>query len=94
MKSFLHTAAIGGVFESFTGQGWKGWQYGRWVEEALVGEIENPFAAVKWQQVLGREGFFAPVEGSLESKRRPAKELRTKKEMVGAAWSPGDPGTS
>ena len=30
--------------------------------------------------------------GSLESKRRPAKELRTKKEMVGAGWSSGDPG--
>jgi hypothetical protein len=41
MKSFLNTEAIAGVFESFTGQCWKCWQYRRWVEEALVGEMEN-----------------------------------------------------
>lgn len=62
MKSFLDTQAIQGVFESFTGQGWKGWQYRRWVEEALAGEIENPFEAVKWQQVLGREGFLRQLK--------------------------------
>jgi hypothetical protein len=28
------------------------------VEEGLISEIENPFEAVKWQQVLGGEGFL------------------------------------
>jgi hypothetical protein len=28
------------------------------VEEGLMGEIEDPFEAVKWQQVLGGEGFL------------------------------------
>jgi hypothetical protein len=29
-----------------------------WVEEGLIGEIEDPFEARKWQQVLGGEGFL------------------------------------
>jgi hypothetical protein len=28
------------------------------VEEGLIGEMEDPFEAVKWQQVLGGEGFL------------------------------------
>jgi hypothetical protein len=62
MKSFLDSQAIQGVFESFTGQGWRGWQYRRRVEEALVGGIENPFEAVKWQQVLGGEAFLRQLK--------------------------------
>jgi hypothetical protein len=61
-RLFDCTQAIQGVFESFTGQGWKRWQYRRWVEEALVGEIENPFEAVKWEQVLGEEGFLRQLK--------------------------------
>jgi hypothetical protein len=29
-----------------------------WVEEGLIGEIEDPFEAEKWQQVSGGEGFL------------------------------------
>jgi hypothetical protein len=29
------------------------------VEEGLIGEMEDPFEAVKWQQVLGGEGLVA-----------------------------------
>ena len=36
--------------------------YRRWVEEGLISEIENPFEAVKWQQVLGGEGFLRKLK--------------------------------
>jgi REP element-mobilizing transposase RayT/AraC-like DNA-binding protein len=61
-KPFLDSQAIQGVFESFSGQRWKAWKYRRWVEEALTGKIDNPFEAVKWQQVLGREGFLRKLK--------------------------------
>jgi hypothetical protein len=32
------------------------------VEEGLIGEIEDPFAAVKWRQVLGGEGFLRKLK--------------------------------
>jgi len=32
------------------------------VEEGLIGEIEDPFEAVKWQQVLGGEGFLRKLK--------------------------------
>lgn len=35
--------------------------YRRFVEEGLLREIENPFAAVQWQVVLGRENFIRTV---------------------------------
>ena len=57
MKWFLDSEPIQGVFESYTGRRWKALAYRRWVEEGLIGEIEDPFEAVKWQQVLGGEGF-------------------------------------
>ena len=59
MKWFLDSEPIQGVFESYTGRRWKALEYRRWVEEGLIGEIEDPFEAVKWQQVLGGEGFCA-----------------------------------
>ncbi len=51
-----------GVFESYSGRCWKAWAYRRWVEEGLIGEIEDPFEAVKWQQVLGGEGFLRQLK--------------------------------
>ena len=62
MESFLDSEAIQEAFESFSGRPWKGWKYRRWVEEALIGEIDNPFEAVKWQQVLGGEGFVRKLK--------------------------------
>jgi hypothetical protein len=32
------------------------------VEEGLIGEMEDPFEAVKWQQVLGGEGFLRKLK--------------------------------
>ena len=50
------------AFQAYTGRPWKAWEYRRWVEEGLTGEIEDPFEAVKWQQVLGGEGFLCKVK--------------------------------
>ena len=46
MKSFLDSEPIEGVFETYTGRRWKDWEYRRWVEEGLLGEMEDPFEAV------------------------------------------------
>jgi putative transposase len=62
MKSFLDSEAIQRVFESFSGGSWKALSYRRWVEEALIGEIHNPFEAVRWQQVLGGKGFLRKLQ--------------------------------
>src|SRR5271165_48945 len=62
MKSFLDSEPIQGVFESYSGRCWKAREYRRWVEEGLIGEIEDPFEAVKWQQVLGGEGFLRKLK--------------------------------
>ena len=60
MKSFLDSEPIQGVFvQSYSGRCWKTWEYRRWVEEGLIGEIKDPFEAVKLQQVLGGRGIFA-----------------------------------
>ena len=32
------------------------------MEEGLIGKIEDPFEAVKWQQVLGGEGFLRKLK--------------------------------
>jgi len=32
------------------------------MEEGLIGEIEDPFEAVKWQQVLGGGGFLRQLK--------------------------------
>jgi hypothetical protein len=62
MKWFLDSEPLQGVFESYTGRRRKAMQYRRWVEEGLIGEIEDPFEAVKWQQVLGGEGFLRKLK--------------------------------
>jgi hypothetical protein len=78
MKSFLDSEPIQGVFESYSGRCWKAWEYRRWVEEGLIGEIEDPFEAVRWQQ----GGVFAQTQRSLESKSRAAQVLRTEEKLV------------
>jgi hypothetical protein len=62
MKSFFDSEPIEGVFQSYTGRSWKAWEYRRWVEEGLMGEIEDPFEPIKWQQVLGGEGFLRQLK--------------------------------
>jgi hypothetical protein len=44
------------------GRCWKAWEYHRRAEEGLIGEIEDPFEAVKWHQVLGGEGFLRQLK--------------------------------
>ena len=74
MKSFLDTEAIKEVFESFSGVHWQAWKYRRWVEEALISGIEDPFEAVKGQQVLGEEGFYRKLKDHWNQKvGRPKK---------------------
>jgi putative transposase len=61
-KRFVRSKAIEGAFKSFTGQDWNPVHYRRWVEEGLLRELDDPFEAVKWQQVLGREGFLQEIK--------------------------------
>jgi len=61
-ESFLDNEPIQGVFQTCTGRCWKAWEYRRWVEEGLIGEIEDPLESVKWQQVLGGEGFLRKLK--------------------------------
>jgi hypothetical protein len=73
-ESFLDSEPIQGVFQTYTGRCWKAWEYRRWVEEVLIGEIEDPFEAVKWQQVLGGEGFLRKLKDHWNQRvQRPKK---------------------
>jgi hypothetical protein len=46
------------------------------VEEGLIGEIEDPFEAVKWQQVLGGEGFLRKLKDHWNQRVDLAKRAR------------------
>jgi hypothetical protein len=81
-KSFLDSEPIQEVFQTYTGRRWKAWEYRGWVKIGLIGEIKDPFEAVKWQQVLGAQGIFAQAQRSFESKRRGPQELRTEEKLV------------
>jgi putative transposase len=81
-KRFIATQAIEEVFKSFTGQEWSPIQYRRWVEEGLLKHLDDPFSAVKWQQVLGDEDFLQEVKDRWNQKE-------TKPRMYGQqkVWS-------
>jgi hypothetical protein len=79
MKSFLDSEPIQGVFESYSGRCWKAWEYRRWVEEGLIGEMEDPFEAVKWQQVLGGEGFLRKLKDQWNQRVERPKNYGQKK---------------
>ena len=79
MKSFLDSEPIQGVFESYSGRCWKAWDYRRWVEEGLIGEIKDPFEAVKWQQVLGGEGFLRKLKDQWNQRVERPKNYGQKK---------------
>jgi hypothetical protein len=56
MENHFHLVdddARGQPFRNGCGRNWKAWEYRRWVEVGLIGKMEDPFAAVKWQQVGG-----------------------------------------
>lgn len=50
-------------------------RYRRFVEEGLVREIENPFAAVKWQAVLGNESFVQKVRDRIKGLHKERREI-------------------
>ena len=54
-------------------------KYRRWVEEGLIGEIEDPFEAVKWQQVLGGEGFLRKLKDQWNQRVERPKNFGQKK---------------
>ena len=82
MKSFLDSEPIQGVFESYSGRCWKAREYRRWVEEGLIGEIEDPFEAVKWQQVLGGEGFLRKLKDQWNQRVERPKNYGQKKNWL------------
>ena len=85
MRSFLDSETIQEVFKTYAGRRWKAWEYRRWVEEGLIGKIEDPFEAVKWQQVLGGEGFLRKLKDhwNLRAERQELRtEERTEEKLV------------
>jgi putative transposase len=79
MKSFLEGEPIQSVFQTYSGRSWKAWEYRRWVEEGLIGEIEDPFASVKWQQVLSGEGFLRKLKDHWNQRVERPKKYGQKK---------------
>jgi hypothetical protein len=76
-KRRMDSEPIQGVFQTYTGRRWKAWEYRGWVEEELLGEMEDPFEAVKWQQVPPLHS--SPRRGEerdLASSQRSLKNLR------------------
>jgi hypothetical protein len=61
---------------------WKAWEYRRWVEEGLIGEIEDPLEAVKWQRVLGGEGFLRKLKDQWNQRVDRPKNYGQKKKLV------------
>ena len=49
------------------------------MEEGLIGEIEDPFEAVKWQQVLGGEGFLRKLKDHWNQRVQRPKKYGQKK---------------
>ena len=56
-------------------------QYRRFVEEGLAREIENPFAAVRWQAVLGSESFGQKIRDRVRTMGRQSREIRSLRQM-------------
>ena len=50
-------------------------RYRRFVEEGLVREIENPFAAVQWQAVLGDESFVQKLRDRVKGLHKERREM-------------------
>ena len=50
-------------------------RYRRFVEEGLVREVENPFAAVRWQAVLGEESFVQKVRDRVRGLHKERREI-------------------
>jgi REP element-mobilizing transposase RayT len=49
--------------------------YRRFVEEGLLREVTNPFAAVQWQAVLGSESFLRRIRDQMKRKHHQGREV-------------------
>jgi hypothetical protein len=49
--------------------------YRRFVEEGLLREIESPFDAVRWQAILGRDGFMQSLRERIKDLTNNSREL-------------------
>ena len=81
-KRFVKSGAIERVFKTYAGQELKPIQYRRWVEEGLLKELDDPFEAVKWQQVLGRENFLQQIKDRWNQREKKPRVYSRKR-----AWS-------
>jgi putative transposase len=70
---FVEESLVLGEFGGRPGQRRLG--YRKFVEEGLSREIENPFAAVRWQAVLGSESFAQKVRDRLGGRHREGREI-------------------
>src|SRR5438552_1629332 len=50
-------------------------RYRRFVEEGLLREIENPFAAVRWQAALGDESFIQKLRDRVKGLHKERREI-------------------
>ena len=55
--------------------------YRRFVEEGLLREIDNPWEAVKWQSVLGRENFLQRLKDQIKARAAGDRELPALREL-------------
>ena len=52
------------------------------MEEGLVREVENPFAAVQWQTVLGSEGFVQKLRDRVRGLHRERREITSLRQVI------------
>lgn len=50
-------------------------RYRRFVEQGLAREIENPFAAVQWQAILGNESFVQKLRDRVKGLHKARREI-------------------
>jgi len=58
-------------------------RYRRFVEEGLVREIENPFAAVRWQAVLGTESYMQKLRDRVKGLHKQRREITSLRRVEG-----------
>jgi hypothetical protein len=76
----LDSELIQGVFQTYTGRRWKAWEYRGWVEEGLLGEMEDPFEAVKMAAGIGWGRIFAQTQRSFGIKESSGLRITDRRE--------------
>ncbi len=57
-------------------------RYRRFVEGGLLCEIDNPFEAVRWQAVLGSEGFLQKIRDRVKDLHKQGREMPLVRKMT------------